>query len=105
MRLGQPAADQVVRPPGVSGVGPRPLIGVQAHWGAFGLCAQAAGPLIRVRAHQGFQLWAPSPLIWVRANWASGVCWGCLSCVHSPRAEGGGVQEAKAAVENSLNSH
>ena len=31
------------------------------------------------------------------------MCWGCLSGVHSPGAEGLGVQEATAAVENSLN--
>ena len=31
--------------------------------GHFGSGAQAAGPLIRARAHPEFQLWAPSPLI------------------------------------------
>ena len=31
--------------------------------GHFGSGAQAAGPLIRARAHPGFQLWAPSLLI------------------------------------------
>ena len=36
-------------------------------------------------------------------NWASGERRGCLSCVHSPGAEGVGAQEAAAAVENSLN--
>ena len=40
----------------------------------------------------------------VRTNRASGVCWGCLSSVHSPGAEGLGAQEAMTAVENSLNS-
>ena len=39
------------------------LIEVFAHPGALGLCAQAAGPLIRVCAHAGFQLWVPSLLI------------------------------------------
>ena len=32
-----------------------------------------------MRAHPEFQLWAPSPLIWVRANWVSGESWGCFS--------------------------
>ena len=32
-------------------------------------------------------------------------CWGCLSLIHSPGAEGGGAPEARAAVENSLISH
>ena len=72
---------------------------------AFGLCAQAAKLLISVCAHLGFQVCAPSPLIWVRANLASGVCWGCLSHVHSPGAEVVGALEATAAAESSLNSH
>ena len=38
------------------------------------------------------------------ANVASGVCWGCLSSVHSPGAEGVGTQEAMVAAESSLNS-
>ena len=62
-----------------SGVGPRSLIGVHTHLGALGLRAQAATQLIRVCAHPGFQVWEPSSLIWVRANRASLVCWGCLS--------------------------
>ena len=65
-----------------SGVAPRPLIEVRAHPGTLGLCAQAAVPFIRVSSHLVFQLWVPSPLIWVQANRASGVCWGCLSHVH-----------------------
>ena len=81
-----------MRPPRVSGVGPRPLIGVRTHLGALVLCAQAAGLLIRVHTHPWFQLWAPSPLIWVHANLASGVCWGCLSSVHSPGAEAVGCK-------------
>ena len=72
---------------------------------ALVLCAWGAGSLIRVRAHPGFQLWAPCLLIWVCANQSSGVCWVCLSGVHSPEAEGLGAQEAMAAVENSLDSH
>ena len=40
--------------------------------GHFGSGSQAAGPFIRARAHPEFQLWAPSPLIWVRASQASG---------------------------------
>ena len=46
----------------------------------------------------------PRPLIWVCANLASGVCWGCLSHIHSPGAEVVGVQEATAAAERSLKS-
>ena len=38
-------------------------------------------------------------------NWASGEHRGCLSSVHSPRAEGGGVPEAVASAESSLTSH
>ena len=72
--------------------------------GHFASVAQAAGLFIRAHAHPEFQLWAPSPLIRVCANWASGACWGCLSPVHSPGAEGVGVQEATAAAESSLNS-
>ena len=30
-------------------------------------------------APPGFQVWAPSPLIWVRASQASGERWGCFS--------------------------
>ena len=52
---------------------------MRSHPGAFCLCTQAAGLLIRVRAHPEFQLWAPSPLIWVRASQASGERWGCFS--------------------------
>ena len=58
--------------------------------GHFGSGAQAARPLIRVRAHPEFQLWAPSPLIWVRASRASGECRGCFSefTVEGLRGEG-----------------
>ena len=56
-------------------------------------------PLIGVCTHLGFQVWAPKSLIEVFTNRASGVCWGCLSHVHSPGAEGVGVQEATAAAE------
>ena len=71
---------------------------------SLGLCFQATGPLIRVRTHFRFEVWAPSLLIWVLTNQASGVCWCCLSRVHSPGAEGGGAKEATAAAESSLNS-
>ena len=68
-------------------VGSQAIDGVAHLSQALGLCARAAEPLIRVHT-----------------NWASGVCWGCLSSVHGPGAEGVGAQEATAAVENSLNS-
>ena len=35
---------------------------------ALGLFARAAGPLIRVRTHLRFQVWAPRPLIDVRTH-------------------------------------
>ena len=73
---GQPATELGAYPPQVSGVSAQP----------------------------GLQLWAPSLLIWVQARQASGECWGCLSCVHSPGAEGGGAPEARAAAESSLTS-
>ena len=72
--------------------------------GHFGSGTQAARPLIRVCAHPGFQLWAPSLLIWVRTSWASGESWCCLSGLHSPGAERGGAPEAAAAGESSLTS-
>ena len=81
------------------------LIDVHAHPGTLGLVPRQPVPLIMACTHQEFQVLTPSPLIWVHDNWASGESWGCLSCVHSPGAEGGGVPEAAAAVESSLTSH
>ena len=52
----------------------------------------------------GFQLWAPSSMILMRHG-ASGESQGCLSHVHRPGADGGGVPEAMAATESSLISH
>ena len=76
---------------------------------ALGLCmeqlesAPSAHPskVSGVGAGPGFQLWAPSPLIWVCATGLQ-VRAGCFSHVHSPGAEGGGAPEALAAVEGSL---
>ena len=74
-----------------------------AHWSlALGLCARAGGPLIRMRTHAEFQVWEPRPLIWVRTNQASGVCWGCLSVVHSPAADRVGAQEATWLLQRIL---
>ena len=70
-----------------SPMGTQAAIRVCTHPRALGLCTQAA-----------------RPLIWVHTNQASGVCWGCLSCVLSPGAEGGGTPEASAAAESSLTS-
>ena len=57
-----------------------------------------------VGAPLGFQVWAPSPLIWVRPIGDSGEHQGCLSLVHRPGAEGGVAPEAEAAAESSLTS-
>ena len=58
--------------------------------GHFGSGAQAAGPLIGAHAHLEFQLWAPSPLIWVRTSRASGELRGCFSMftIQEQRGEG-----------------
>ena len=69
----------------------RLLIGLRTNPRLWACTIRSAGLLIRLRAHPGFQLWAPSLLIWVRANRASGVCCGCLSRIHSPEAEGPGL--------------
>ena len=63
--------------------GTRPL-------GHFVSGAQTAGPLIRAHTHPEFQLWAPSPLIWVCSSLASGERWGCFSAftVQGLRGEG-----------------
>ena len=67
-------------------------------------CGRPAG-VSGVGGQLGFQLLAPSLLIWVRASRASGESWGCLSRIPSPGAEGGGGPETAAAVESSLTSH
>ena len=59
VRLGNLATDQSVSPLRVSGVGPRPVIGVHTHLGTLGLSAQAAGLLIWV--HTDPWLWACAP--------------------------------------------
>ena len=83
---------------------PRLLIGIHTYRGTLGMCAQATGSLIRVGAQSGLQVCESRQFIEVRANWALGVCWGCLSGINSPGAEGVRVQEAMAAVESSLTS-
>ena len=55
-----------------------------------------------VGALPGFQVWAPSLLIWVHVSRASGECPGCLFLIHCPGAEGGGSLEAVAAAESFL---
>ena len=72
-------AYQGARPPGVSGVGPRPLIGVCTHWGTLGLAPRQPGRLSGRVLTPEFQLWAPSPLIWVPASRASGESRACYS--------------------------
>ena len=51
-------------------------LGVHSSW-ALVLCEGAAGLLIRVHAHPGFQAWAPRLLIGVGTNWFQ-VCAGLL---------------------------
>ena len=67
--------------------------------GHFGSGAQAAGPLIRARAHPGFQVWAPR-----RAPAGLQVSAGAAFPRSQSRPEGGGVPEAAAAAESSLTS-
>ena len=62
MHPGSLATDQVMHPPKVSDVGPWPLMWVRTHPG-FQLWAPRL--LVRVRTHPGFQVWAPRPLIGV----------------------------------------
>ena len=82
--VGQLASALGAHPPEVSGVGAPPGSQVcVASWGFI------VGP-------QSTNLGAH--------NRASGVCWGWLSCIHSPGAERGGVPEAEAAGESSLTS-
>ena len=67
---------------------------------ALGLCvgqlasAPGAHPskVSGVGSQLEFQLWAPSPLIWVRASWASGESWGCFSTVTVQGLRGEGRQ-------------
>ena len=75
--VGAQATDGGAHPPRVSGVG-APAADLGAH------LPEVSG----MGTHLGFQLWVLCPLIWVCTNQASGVCWGCLSSVHSPAAEG-----------------
>ena len=42
-------------PPGVSGVGPRPLIGVRTHWGTLGLAPRQLGRLSGLALTRGFR--------------------------------------------------
>ena len=105
VRPGSRATYPGSRPPGVAGVGPRPMIGVLAHWGTLGLAPRQPGRLSGRVLTPEFQLWAPSPLIWVCASGTSGEFWGCFSRIHSPGAEGVGAPEAAAAAESSLTSY
>ena len=71
--------------------------------GHFESGAQAAGPLIRARAHLGFQVWAPR-----RAPAGLQVSAGAAFPRSQSRPEGGGVPEAEAAAtaaESSLTSY
>ena len=75
------AAGPQIRVSADLGFQPRPLIAVCTLPGTLGLFTWAAGGLITVCAHPGFQVSAPSLLIWVCAHQNSGVCWGWLSGV------------------------
>ena len=50
----------------------------------------------------GFQVCAPTPLIWVRATGLQVSAQASFPRVHSPGTEGGGAPEAMAAVESFL---
>ena len=67
--------------------------------GHFESGAQAAGPLIRARAHPGFQAWAPRGMP-AGLQVSAGAAFPCSQS----RDEGGGAPEAAAAVESSLTS-
>ena len=51
----QLGAYQGARPPRVSGVGPRPLIGVRTHWGTLGLALRQLGHLSGLALTRGFR--------------------------------------------------
>ena len=55
-----------------------------------------------VGSQLGFQVWAPSQLIWVRATGLQVSAQASFPRVHSPGTEGGGAPEAVAAMESSL---
>ena len=55
MRPGSRAAYQGARPPRVSGVVPRPLIGVRTHWGTLGLAPRHLGCLLGLALTPGFR--------------------------------------------------
>ena len=80
-------------------------------WGAHPPMASGVGIQATDRVcapTRGFAPMRPGSLdldLGAHPTWVSGVCWGCLSGVHTPGAEGVGAQEATAAAENSLNSH
>ena len=54
-----PLTDLVAHPPGVSGVGPRPLIGVCVHWGTLGLAPRHLGRLSGCLLTQSFSCGPP----------------------------------------------
>ena len=86
--------------PGALGLSPIPPVAPLGLW--VGQLASAPG----------FRCGCPAPVSGVGPqsanlgvhNRASGEHWGCLSRVHSPGAEAGGVPEAAAAAESSLTS-
>ena len=54
---------------------------------ALGMCTPAAGAMFRVGAHPGFHLWAPRPMIGVRAHlglqlWSQTTDWSTHPPVH-----------------------
>ena len=108
MLLGVVARSQVVVQVAgmICGFGP----GVRGRSLAVGLCAgQPAtelgthpSELSGVGAQPGFQLWEPSPLMWVHASRVSGECWGCLFAFTVQGLTGEGCLRPLAAAESSL---
>ena len=82
--------------------------GPQGH--PFGPVVGAASLCSGCAPTQGFKCGHPTGVSGVgpqsanlgAGNWASGEHQACLSCVHSPGAEGGGVPEATVAPQSSL---
>ena len=107
----------MVRPSGPEwfGVGGSAALGLSHAAGrsdALGLCvgqlasAPSAHPpeVSGVGGQLGFQVWAPSPLIWVRTTGLQESAGAAYPMFTVQGLRGGGAPEAKAAAESSLTS-